>query len=88
MNETTTNIYEQFWNPKSYLQQYYSTPNVSDDEQANFRFLSGGLQQMGRHFHRAIDVGCGPTLHHAMAITPYVDELPCFRPRVSCRSGE
>ncbi len=75
MNETTADIYEQFWNPKSYLRQYYSTPYVPDDEQANFRFLNGSLQQIDRHFHRAIDVGCGPTLHHAMAVVPYVDEL-------------
>lgn len=75
MDEAAVGVYERLWNPKGYLQQYYSTSDVSDDEQANFRFLNAGLKQMDRHFHRAIEVGCGPTLHHAAAIVPYVDEL-------------
>lgn len=75
MAEETGTVYQRLWNSKAYLQQYYSTPTVSDDEQAIFRFLSTGLKQMGRCFNQAIEVGCGPTLHHAMAVVPYVDEL-------------
>ena len=74
-NEATADVYDRLWNPKAYLQQFYSTAHVSGDEQANFSFLSAGLKQMNRRFHRAIEVGCGPTLHHAMAVAPYVDEL-------------
>ena len=75
MNEATAGVYERLWIPKAYLQQFYSTAHVSGDEQANFRFLNAGLKQMDRLFDRAIEVGCGPTLHHAMAAAPYVDEL-------------
>ncbi len=74
-NKAAVGVYEQLWKPKAYLQQFYSTPYVSGDEQANFSFLSAGLKQMDRHFRQAIEVGCGPTLHHAMAVAPYVDEL-------------
>jgi hypothetical protein len=75
MPQVEPKLYETLWQPKEYLRQYYETPFVADDEQANFEFIMRHLRQSGKTFTRAIEVGCGPTLHHACSFVPYVEEL-------------
>ncbi len=68
-------IYEQLWNPQDYLQQYYATSHVTEDENAIFQHVISSLQRSNKVFPRAIDFGCGPTVHHAIPLAPYVGEL-------------
>lgn len=70
-----TDVYEQLWNPQDYLQQYYATSHVTEDENAIFQYIISFLQQEHKIFSRAIDFGCGPTVHHAIPFAPYVAEL-------------
>lgn len=69
------NPYLTEWDPSAYLRQYLSTPQVSEDEQANFEFAVAAFRRSGRRFGVAVEVGCGPTLHHAFALVPHVEEL-------------
>ncbi|WAL61906.1 guanitoxin biosynthesis pre-guanitoxin forming N-methyltransferase GntF [Thermocoleostomius sinensis] len=75
MLQAEQQIYDTLWQPQEYLRQYYATPSVADDEQANFEFALNHLRHDGRFFSRAIEVGCGPTLHHACSFVTYVEEL-------------
>lgn len=63
------------WNPHSYLKQYYETPTIASDERSILRYLLPFLKKQPKPFTRAIEVGCGPTLHHAVALIPFVEEL-------------
>lgn len=69
------NIYDELWNPQEYLRQYYSQDFIPDDEEAIQERLVAFLKRSGRTFARAIDVGCGPTVHLHTALAPYVGEL-------------
>ncbi|MGM9515249.1 guanitoxin biosynthesis pre-guanitoxin forming N-methyltransferase GntF [Roseateles sp. DB2] len=69
------NEYERLWNPLDYLNQYYSGARVSPDEVANARFASKVLKSLGRDFDRALEFGCGPTVHHAAAVAPYAKQI-------------
>ncbi|MGE0103370.1 MAG: guanitoxin biosynthesis pre-guanitoxin forming N-methyltransferase GntF [Blastocatellales bacterium] len=68
-------IYNRLWDPQEYLQEYYSQNFIPDDEEAIQQRLVAFLKSSGRTFRRAIDVGCGPTVHLHTALAPYVDEL-------------
>jgi len=58
-----------------YLRQYYTQRRaVSDDEKEVFRFIRRTLSGLPK-FERAIEIGCGPTMHHAIMIAPYVKSL-------------
>lgn len=70
-----TDPYRTLWEPQAYLRQYYATPHVAEDERANIAFALRQFGRVGRRFARAIEVGCGPTLHHALLIAPHVDVL-------------
>jgi hypothetical protein len=63
------------WTPGEYLRQYYTTPHVAEDERANVAFAARQFAAAGRTFPRAVEVGCGPTLHHAVMLAPRVDQL-------------
>ena len=63
------------WRPREYLRQYYETPHVAEDERANFAFGGRHLAGAGRRFARAVEVGCGPTLHHAALLARHADRL-------------
>jgi hypothetical protein len=75
MTNSPADIYDRLWNSREYLKQYYSTPEVADDEAANIAFARRRFAEAGRAFSRAIEVGCGPTLHHAMLLAPHVGTL-------------
>ena len=68
-------MFEQDWQPQAYLQEYYPTDTVTADEQAILAYLVRYLKSTGRRFRDAIEVGCGPTIHHSVPVVPYVDEL-------------
>jgi hypothetical protein len=70
-----THNWEQHWNPKAYLAQYYQTVNIAEDEKAVCRFIRSQLDRRGELFERALDIGVGPTLHHEIALAPYVSWL-------------
>lgn len=69
------NIYDQLWNPREYLRQYYSQDFIPDDEEAIYQRLIAYLQGKGRMFARALDFGCGPTVHHLTPLAPWVEEI-------------
>ena len=63
------------WDARQYLDYYYAQSSVPDDETAIFRFIARGLRDLGQHFEAGIEVGCGPTLHHAAQLVPWVQRL-------------
>jgi len=63
------------WNPRAYLDQYYSIPYIPDDSRAILTFIIEQLTHRSGSFERAIEFGCGPTLYTALALTPYVRQL-------------
>src|SRR5215510_11031975 len=63
------------WNARQYLDDYYGHRTVPEDEAALFRFVARGLREIGRHFESGLDLGCGPVLHHAAQVAPWVDRL-------------
>lgn len=73
--QNQSNIYNELWNPQEYLRQYYSQDFIPDDEEAIQQRLVAFLKRSGRTFARAIDVGCGPTVHLHTALAPYVGQL-------------
>ena len=75
MSNSPADVYDRLWQPKAYLRQYYATSHVAEDEQANIAFARRLFQEAKRTFPLALEVGCGPTLHHAMLLAPYVGEL-------------
>jgi len=63
------------WDARAYLQESYPAAQVSATTAAITAQLLRWLQRTERRFARAIDFGCGPVLHHAAVLAPYVDEL-------------
>lgn len=61
------------WNPRQYLEQYYSPGPIPGDSQAMYRFVVEELS--GLKFSRAIDVGCGPSAYMQFVTSPHYDEL-------------
>lgn len=76
------------WQAHDYFETYYSK-EVLPDEQVVLAYQVEVLRNANRRFGRAIEYGCGPTLHRAIAATPYtfrldmadwlVDNLACVR---------
>lgn len=63
------------WDARQYLDYYYGHANVPADEAVMFRFVARGLSEIGRQFGTALDLGCGPCLHHAAQAIPWVQRL-------------
>lgn len=63
------------WNARQYLDYYYGHRAVPDDEAAMFAFIADGLREIDRRFATALDLGCGPVLHHAAQAVRWVDRL-------------
>ncbi len=74
MPEAASERYQSAWRPRRYLEQYYSTGATSDDV-AQARFAMERLRDLGRALPTALEVGCGPTPHHAFSIAPFVQRL-------------
>ncbi|WP_165226600.1 guanitoxin biosynthesis pre-guanitoxin forming N-methyltransferase GntF [Aquisphaera insulae] len=61
--------------PRDYLRQYYSRPQLAADDARLFRSLCDWLRRTGRVFPTALDLGCGPTIHNTFAIAPYALQI-------------
>lgn len=75
MSEHSQKIYDELWTPQEYLRQYYSQNSIPDDEEAIYQRLIPYLKREGRRFARAIDFGCGPTVHLLTPLAPWVEEI-------------
>lgn len=58
---------------RRYLDTYYTT--VNEDEVFITRFLLEKFQQFAFQQLPVLEIGCGPTVHHALTIAPYVGEI-------------
>ena len=58
------------WQARDYYQTYYSEV-VLPDEQAVLAYQLEVLRSRRERFGRALEYGCGPTLHRAIASAPY-----------------
>ena len=62
------------WRPRDYYDTYYSQV-ILPDEHAVLSFQISALRSAGRRFERALEYGCGPTLHRAIAASGYVNRI-------------
>lgn len=62
------------WQARDYYQTYYSEV-VLPDEQAVLAYQLEVLRAAPQRFGRALEYGCGPTLHRAIAAAPYAFRL-------------
>lgn len=62
------------WRPDEYVREYLGR-RVEADEQAAIPFQVNFLRSARRHYARAVEYGCGPTLMRAIACAPYVSAL-------------
>jgi hypothetical protein len=58
------------WQARDYYQTYYSEV-VLPDEKVVLDYQLQVMQRSGQRFGRALEYGCGPTLHRAIAAAPY-----------------
>jgi hypothetical protein len=59
---------------EKYLQTFYLDREPTNDERIVFRFLVEHLRALGNR-PVLLEVGCGPTVHHALQFAPHVSEL-------------
>ena len=69
-----TDAYTTRWRARDYLEQYYTT-GVTADDVAHARFAAVELRRLGRRYARALEVGCGPTVHHIAPFAPWLDRV-------------
>src|SRR5688572_11825148 len=62
------------WRPDEYVREYLGQ-QVAADEQAAIPFQVDFLRRARRHYAKALEYGCGPTLMRAIACAPYVGAL-------------
>lgn len=67
--------YVQHFDPREYLRQYYSLPQLAHDDALLFQHFSKWLKEQNRTFEKVLDVGCGPTIHNTFAIAPYANAI-------------
>ena len=71
-HESACRLARSEWNTGAYLTEYYS--RVEPTEELTLRFLSSALAELPAG-GRALDVGAGPTLHHAIVLAGHVHEV-------------
>ncbi len=69
------NSYDTVWSPKEYLAQYYLTKDIADDEYHIINFIIYFFKSKNIKFEKMIEIGCGPTIHHAIPFVPYVKKI-------------
>jgi len=62
------------WNASDYLSEYYG--EILDDERHALQFLADALRDVAI-VDRALDIGCGPCVHHCFPLTPHAREIHC-----------
>jgi len=60
------------WNARDYLTEYYG--EVMDDERHALAFLVESVRGLPR-IARALDIGCGPGVHHCFALVARAEEI-------------
>jgi hypothetical protein len=60
------------WQPEEYLSEYYG--EVQPDERFAVEFLVEALSRL-QPVPIALEFGCGPTVHHALAMAPFAGEI-------------
>jgi hypothetical protein len=63
------------WDARAYLDYYYGEPVVPADETAMFQFVARALRGIGTRLSAGLDLGCGPVVHRAAQVVPWVDRL-------------
>jgi hypothetical protein len=63
------------WDPREYLDYYYDHPRVADTEAMMFRFVARALRHIGKRFATGLEIGCGPVVHHAAQLIPWVEQI-------------
>src|SRR5437868_867863 len=59
--------------PTAYLQDYYDS--LAQDERIAMNYLSDFIRREALNGGSLLDFGCGPTVHRAIAVAPYVDRI-------------
>jgi hypothetical protein len=62
------------WRARDYYDTYYSQV-ILPDEQAVLACQINAMRASGRRFARALEYGCGPTLHRAIAASGYAGRI-------------
>lgn len=62
------------WHPKAYLEQYYSTDVIAEDEQRIFEFVANFFKTE-KDVPEMLDFGSGPTIHHILPFVSHVGEI-------------
>ncbi len=60
------------WQPEEYLHEYYG--EVQPDERFAMEFLVEALRRL-KPVPIALEFGCGPTVHHSLAMAPVAGEI-------------
>jgi len=63
------------WKPKKYLTQYYLPDIYAEDEKYILEYFIDFLKKLKRTFSKVIEIGSGPTIHHAIPLVPYADKI-------------
>ncbi len=58
---------------RRYLDTYYR--DVTEDENLVAQLLAEHCLQLARRDSCALEIGCGPTIHHALTLAPYVSSI-------------
>jgi len=62
--------------PDSYLRQYYGVERpVTDDETAVYDFIRERVAPQLTGHESCLEIGCGPTVHHAIMLSPHIGSL-------------
>jgi hypothetical protein len=59
--------------PAAYLQEYYDS--VAPDERIAMSYLLNLVHRESLNGGSLLDFGCGPTVHRAITVAPYVDKI-------------
>ena len=74
-NARTVDPYQSLFDSRAYLRQYYSDPQLCSDDVELLQILNSWLRRQKPRFGRALDLGCGPTLHYSFTLAPFVDAI-------------
>jgi hypothetical protein len=74
-NKKQLGSFTEDWDAKEYLNEYYSSDKINDDELVTLKYLVNFFKKSHPVFEKAIDIGSGPTLHQIIPLIPYVKEL-------------
>lgn len=67
-------LYTRRFAPRRYLQQHCSGA-LAADAKIHARFAVRELHNLGRRFERALEFGCGPTVHHTLPLVPFASRI-------------